>query len=78
MSFTDFRAMPIWQKGLHLLLHVYQITKRFPPEEQFGITSDLRSSANSVIHNFAKGFGSLNPNLRLSLSLSLGFIQSYF
>jgi four helix bundle protein len=57
MSFTDFRAMPIWQKGLHLLLHVYQITKRFPPEEQFGITSDLRRSANSVLHNFGEGFG---------------------
>lgn len=57
MAFHDFTTMPIWQKGLKLLVKVYQITQRFPVEEKFGIVADMRRSANSVIHNVAEGFG---------------------
>lgn len=49
--------MPVWQKALKLLVRVYQITRPFPPEEKFGITSDMRRAANSVVHNLAEGFG---------------------
>lgn len=57
MAYKDFTLMPVWQKGSKLLVKVYQITKRFPAEEKFGITSDMRRAANSVIHNLAEGFG---------------------
>jgi four helix bundle protein len=57
MAYKDFTLMPVWQKALKLLVRVYQITKRFPPEEKFGMTSDMRRSANSVVHNLAEGFG---------------------
>jgi len=49
--------MPVWQKAFKLLLEVYRISKDFPPEEKFGMTSDIRRSANSVVHNIAEGFG---------------------
>ena len=49
--------MPVWQKGLHLLVKVYEITRKYPPEEKYGMTSDMRRSANSVVHNVAEGFG---------------------
>ena len=39
------------------MVRVYQITRPFPPEEKFGITSDMRRAANSVVHNLAEGFG---------------------
>ena len=57
MSFRDFTSMPVWQKGLSLLRLVYQITDKFPKEEKYGMVSDMRRSANSVIHNIAEGFG---------------------
>ena len=49
--------MPVWQKAFKLLIKIYKITKTFPNEEKFGMISDMRRSANSVVHNIAEGFG---------------------
>jgi four helix bundle protein len=57
MSYTDFTGMPVWQNALHLLLRVYAITKKFPTEEKYGLTSDIRRAANSVCHNLSEGYG---------------------
>ena len=57
MAYKDFTEMPVWQKAFKLLLEVYRITKDFPAEEKFGMTSDIRRAANSVVHNIAEGFG---------------------
>ena len=54
ISFTDF---PVWQKAFKLLLKIYRITKDYPVEEKFGLVSDMRRSANSIVHNIAEGFG---------------------
>lgn len=57
MAYKDFRDMPVWQKGFRLLLAVYESTKSYPSDERFGLTSDTRRSANSIVHNIAEGFG---------------------
>jgi len=57
MAFRDFTSMPLWQKGLALLVKVYELTRSFPTEEKYGMVSDMRRSANSVIHKVAEGFG---------------------
>jgi four helix bundle protein len=49
MSYSDFTCMPIWQNGLSLLIEVYRVTKQFPVEERYGLTSDMRRAANSII-----------------------------
>ena len=49
--------MSVWQKAFNLLIKVYELTKSFPKEERYGIISDIRRSANSVVHNIAEGFG---------------------
>ena len=49
--------MTVWQKAFALLVKIYSITKTFPQEEKFGMISDIRRSANSVVHNIAEGFG---------------------
>ena len=61
MQYTDFTNMPVWQKSVELLLKIYRITKHFPPEEKFGLTSDMRRAANSISHNIAEGFGRYEP-----------------
>ena len=61
MQYPDFTNMSVWQKSVELLLKVYRITKHFPAEEKFGLTSDMRRAANSISHNIAEGFGRYEP-----------------
>jgi len=57
LAYKDFTSLPVWQKASRLLLIVYQVTKLFPDEEKYGLTSNMRRAANSVTENFAEGFG---------------------
>ncbi len=61
MRFEDFTEMPVWKLAFALLLRIYQITKTFPIDERFGLVSDMRRAANSIVHNIAEGFGRYEP-----------------
>jgi four helix bundle protein len=52
-SFTDLIA---WKEGHKLVLMIYEITEKFPPKENFGLTSQIRRSAVSITSNIAEGF----------------------
>lgn len=51
-----FEDLVMWQKSHALTLKVYRLTKSFPKEELFGITSQMRRAAVSVSANIAEGF----------------------
>ncbi len=53
----DFRQLKVWEKAHHFTLCVYRVTKNFPSDERFGLTSQLRRSASSVPTNIAEGCG---------------------
>jgi four helix bundle protein len=53
----SFREMPVWQKAFKIILTVYSLSKKFPDDEKFVLTSDMRRAANSIAHNIAEGFG---------------------
>ena len=53
----DFHELKVWQKAHQLTLAVYQVTTGFPPEEQFGLTSQLRRCSASIPANLAEGCG---------------------
>ena len=61
MRYDDFRQMPVWQTAFRLLTDIYRITKNFPSDERFGLISDMRRAANSIVHNIAEGFGRYEP-----------------
>ena len=61
MGFEDFTEMPVWQSAFKLLLKIYRVSKAFPVDERFGLISDMRRSANSIVHNIAEGFGRFEP-----------------
>ncbi len=53
----DFRKIEAWQLSLPLTIAVYDVTKRFPPDERFGLTLQLRRSVVSIGANIAEAFG---------------------
>jgi four helix bundle protein len=56
---SSFRDLIAWQKAMALAEDVYSITKGFPIDERFGLTSQLRRCAVSIASNIAEGHGRL-------------------
>lgn len=52
----NFQDLIVWQKAHQFVLSVYRITKTFPREEIYGLTSQFRRAAVSVPANIAEGF----------------------
>lgn len=52
-QFTDLK---VWQKSHAFVLNIYRITRDFPREERFGLTSQMQRAAVSVPANIAEGF----------------------
>ncbi|HEX8348491.1 MAG TPA: four helix bundle protein [Hymenobacter sp.] len=69
----DFRKLRIWQESYELTLAVYRLTRSFPKDELFGLTSQLRRSAASVPHNIAEGCGRQSaPDSVRFLTIAMG------
>ncbi|MFK8297252.1 four helix bundle protein [Capnocytophaga cynodegmi] len=53
----DFKKFVVWQLSHSLVLNIYQVTKSFPKEEIFGLTSQIRRSFASISYNISEGAG---------------------
>jgi four helix bundle protein len=51
-----FQDLDVWQRAHQLVLAVYRVTKAFPPDEKYGLVSQMRRAAVSVPANIAEGF----------------------
>jgi len=51
----NFKNLKVWQKAVELAALIYEVTKSFPTEEKFGITSQMRRSSVSTSSNIAEG-----------------------
>ena len=54
---ASYRELIAWQKGMQLVTDVYAVTRLFPREEVYGLTSQIRRAAVSVPSNVAEGHG---------------------
>ena len=59
----SYRDLRVWQLGMDLAAATYGLTRSFPREEIFGLTSQVRRAAASVPANIAEGFGREAPGL---------------
>jgi four helix bundle protein len=57
---NSFRELLVWQKSMQLAVGVYGLTKGFPREEIYGMTSQMRRCAASIPSNIAEGQGRAN------------------
>jgi len=57
MHVFGFERLEVWQESRRLLKKIYEITARFPDEERYGLTSQVRRSVLSVSSNIAEGSG---------------------
>lgn len=56
----SYRDLLVWQKGIQLTVSIYKLSKTFPREDLYGLTSQMRRSAVSIPSNIAEGAGRLN------------------
>lgn len=54
---SRFEDMPVWQDSQDFAVLIYGVTKVFPKDELYGLTSQLRRASSSVSANIAEGFG---------------------
>ena len=53
----NYKELKVWAKAHEFILKVYEVTKQFPREEIYGMTSQLRRAASSIPANIAEGCG---------------------
>jgi len=70
---NSYRDLIVWQKSMQLVKDIYEITKNFPQEEKFGLTSQIKRAAVSIPSNIAEGRGrETNKDFIYFLRIALG------
>ena len=69
----SYRELIVWQKGIRLAVLVYELSKTFPREDLYGLTSQLRRAAIAIPSKIAEGAGRLStPDYRHYLGMARG------
>jgi four helix bundle protein len=69
----SYRDLEVWQRGVDLVIHSYQITRSFPSDERFGLVAQMRRAVVSIPANVAEGRSRHTTELfRNHLSIALG------
>jgi len=55
MPVKSYRDLIVWQKAMDLVEAVYRVSQKFPSEEKFGLTAQIRRAAVSIPSNIAEG-----------------------
>jgi four helix bundle protein len=70
---ASFKELVVWKKSMPLAVEIYELTRAFPREETYGLTSQMRRSAVSIPSNIAEGQGRANPGeFRQFISIARG------
>jgi len=73
-----FRDLKIWQKSMSMVTATYNVTTKFPKEEIFGLTSQMRRAAASIPSNIAEGYGrETRKEMARYLAISIGSLYEF-
>ena len=61
----EFYNLKVWQDSKTVVVRIYQLTREFPKQETYGLTDQLRRSANSICANIAEGYGRHHPKEKI-------------
>lgn len=71
----SYRELKVWQRAVDLSVEIYRVTKEFPREETYGLSSQLRRAAVSIASNIAEGYGrGTKAEFRHFLALARGSV----
>jgi len=71
----SYRDLLVWQKSMALVKAIYQVTRSFPKDEVYGLSSQMRRAAVSIPCNVAEGQGRMSKKeFRQFLALSRGSV----
>jgi four helix bundle protein len=69
----DFKDLKVWVKAHQLTLAIYQSTRKFPREEIYGLTSQIRRASASIGANIAEGCGRRSdPEMKRFVQIARG------
>jgi len=69
----DYKELKVWAKAHQLTLRVYQVSKKYPKDELYSLTNQLRRASSSIPANIAEGCGKNSRNdLANFLNIALG------
>jgi four helix bundle protein len=73
---NSYRDLKVCQRAMDLAVLVYELTRTFPKDEQFGLTSQVRRAAVSIAANIAEGYGrSSKPSYLNFLRIAQGSLK---
>ena len=59
--YKGYKELKVWQLGIELVDNIYQVSGKFPKEELFGLTRQIRRAALSIPSNIAEGWSRNSP-----------------
>lgn len=66
----EFYNLEVWKKANALTVKIYQITNKFPRDERFSLTDQMRRAASSISANIAEGFNRYHSNDKIRFYLN--------
>lgn len=69
----NFKELKVWQKAIDFVIEIYRLSGKFPENEKFGITAQLRRASISISCNISEGSGkSSNKDFNRFLEIAIG------
>lgn len=72
----SFKDLKVWQKGISLVVSIYEVTEKFPKREVYSLTDQIRRAAVSIPSNIAEGFGrNSRPEMSRYILIAIGSLN---
>ena len=65
MNKSNYRDLVVWQRSRELAVAIYRVSRRFPRDEMFGLTQQMRRAVLSILCNIAEAHGRRSAKDRL-------------